>query len=102
MSREIDIDVVLAMPVEQFLLSLSVPAGTHAREAVSLALQAGLIGHGRVDIDPLTAPLGIFSERVSDDYVVKAGDRVEIYRPLQQDPKELRRQRAQSGSFSHQ
>jgi len=38
--------------------------------------------------------VGIFAKQVSYDTVVKAGDRIEIYRPLQIDPKENRRQRA--------
>lgn len=37
---------------------------------------------------------GIFSKVVALDTVVKAGDRIEIYRPLWDDPKEKRRQRA--------
>jgi len=90
----IRISVVLAMPGHQYQLELDVPEGTQARDAVRIAMEAGLIGFGPVDIDPLVAPLGVFSERVTDDEELKAGHRVEIYRPLQQDPKELRRQRA--------
>ena len=90
----IRISVVLAMPDHQYQLELEVPEGTHARDAVRIALEAGLIGFGTVDIDPLAAPLGVFNELVNDDEVLQAGNRVEIYRPLQQDPMELRRQRA--------
>lgn len=39
-------------------------------------------------------PVGVFSRAVSLDTLVKAGDRVEIYRPLLLDPMETRRQRA--------
>lgn len=89
------IEVILAMPQLQYRLALDVPPGTGAREAVRLALEAGLLPLGaEIDIDPLTAPLGIFSEKVEDDHCCQAGDRVEIYRPLLQDPMELRRQRA--------
>ena len=40
------------------------------------------------------APLGVFSTRVTLDTALKPGDRLEIYRPLNSDPKEKRRQRA--------
>ncbi|MCX7117009.1 MAG: RnfH family protein [Legionellales bacterium] len=41
-------------------------------------------------------PVGIFSQQVSNTRKVRAGDRIEIYRPLLMDPKEKRRQRARS------
>lgn len=41
-------------------------------------------------------PYGIFGKKVEADYVLKAGDRVEIYRPLTNDPKDKRRKRAQN------
>jgi len=40
------------------------------------------------------APLGIFGKAVKDSHILREGDRVEIYRPLQADPKEARRKRA--------
>jgi putative ubiquitin-RnfH superfamily antitoxin RatB of RatAB toxin-antitoxin module len=41
-------------------------------------------------------PVGIFSGIVQPDTLVKAGDRIEIYRPLTLDPMEKRRQRAKT------
>ncbi|ASJ72460.1 RnfH family protein [Granulosicoccus antarcticus] len=95
----LDVQVVLAMPQVQYLKTLSVPVGTTARELVLMALDAGLVPTtASIDIEPANAPLGVFSESVADDYPCAQGDRVEIYRPLQQDPKELRRQRARQSS----
>jgi hypothetical protein len=37
----------------------------------------------------------IFGERVAQDAVVRDGDRIELLRPLQADPKDARRLRAQ-------
>ncbi|MGQ7844185.1 RnfH family protein [Granulosicoccus sp. 3-233] len=89
------IEVILAMPLVQYRQVLDVPRGTRAREAVRLALEAGLLPPGaEPDISPMHAPLGVFAEKVDDDYCCQQGDRIEIYRPLLQDPKELRRQRA--------
>lgn len=93
------VDVVLAMPEAQYQVQLSLIQGTPAREVVRLALEAGLLPPGaEVDINPMEAPLGIFAEKVDDDYCCQNGDRVEVYRPLQQDPMELRRQRARQSS----
>jgi putative ubiquitin-RnfH superfamily antitoxin RatB of RatAB toxin-antitoxin module len=41
--------------------------------------------------------LGVFAQPVAHDYVVNEGDRIEIYRPLTADPKEVRRQLAAAG-----
>jgi len=46
-------------------------------------------------LDVNALPLGIFGEAVADDCVLRAGDRVEIYRPLANDPRELRRLQAE-------
>ena len=48
------------------------------------------------EADIEAAPLGIFGKAVKDDTVLRALDRVEIYRPLLIDPKEARRLRVQS------
>lgn len=93
--NDIAVEVVLATPNVQYRLTLTVTSGCAAREVVLQAMQQGLLPpHTELDIDPSTAPLGVFAELVADDYCCQAGDRLEIYRPLQQDPKELRRQRA--------
>lgn len=94
-SDNIQVIVVLAMPDVQYQLLLAVPAGTEARQAVKRALSEALVPiNAKLDIDPLSAPLGVFGEVIEGNYVLSDGDRVEIYRPLQQDPKEWRRRRA--------
>jgi uncharacterized protein len=75
-------------------IELALTRPISAREAVMLAVERGLDLSG-FDINPEDAPLGVYAERVADDYVVQDGDRVEVYRPLQQDPMDLRRKRAQ-------
>lgn len=44
--------------------------------------------------DMLSAPVGVFSVQISYETVLKPGDRLEVYRPLDSDPKEKRRVRA--------
>ncbi len=91
------VSVVMAFPTRQHIVALEVSADCTARQAVELAIANGLnVQDTQEDavFDALAAPLGVYGERVADDKVLGEGDRVEIYRPLQQDPMELRRQRA--------
>jgi putative ubiquitin-RnfH superfamily antitoxin RatB of RatAB toxin-antitoxin module len=46
------------------------------------------------EIDVSTQSVGVWGQRCTLDTVLRAGDRVEIYRPLAIDPKEARRRRA--------
>jgi putative ubiquitin-RnfH superfamily antitoxin RatB of RatAB toxin-antitoxin module len=85
------ISVVLATPELQQVLEIQMVPSMTAREVVQLAIESGLDDQG-LDVGQLT--LGIYGQRVADDYLPQPGDRIEIYRPLQQDPKELRRQQA--------
>ena len=92
-AEKITVEVVLAMQnrVQRKMLTLSI--GTQAREAVLVA-QAQGVDFKNTGVLAESAPLGIYAERVDDDYVLADGDRLEVYRPLEQDPMELRRQRA--------
>ena len=83
----------MAFPESQQVLSLEVAVNCTARQAVELAIEAGLKVE-YPDFDVALAPLGVHGIRVENNSVLAAGDRVEIYRPLQQDPMELRRKRA--------
>ncbi|GGH89282.1 UPF0125 protein [Pseudomonas fluvialis] len=86
------VEVVYALPDKQRLLRLNLPAGTNMREAV---LRSGIQQHFP-GLDVQQAPLGIFGKAVAkpEERVLEEGERVEIYRPLLADPKEVRKQRA--------
>ena len=86
----IAIEVACATPSKQRVVRLDVTTGTTARQA---ALLAGLQSDFP-DLDVGRAALGIYGEIVADDRILAAGDRVEIYRPLRNDPRELRRRQA--------
>ncbi|HCC60830.1 MAG TPA: RnfH family protein [Pseudomonas sp.] len=88
----IAVEVVYALADKQKLLRLAVPQGTSVREA---ALRSGMDGYFP-GLDLATSPLGIFGKAVSkpDERTLVEGERVEIYRPLIADPKEVRKQRA--------
>lgn len=86
----ITVEVVYATPAKQVLIELEVPPGCTVREAIERSeIQRTFPG---LEIDP--AAVGIFSRKVPMEQELRDGDRVEIYRPLQADPKETRRRRA--------
>jgi len=88
----IEIEVVYAAVDRQLLRTLSVPEGTTVREAVH---KSG-IGDEFPELELSDCPLGIFGKVVADPQgrLIQAGERIEIYRPLLADPKEVRRLRA--------
>jgi putative ubiquitin-RnfH superfamily antitoxin RatB of RatAB toxin-antitoxin module len=90
--RNIAVEVVYALPEKQKLLKLSLPAGTSVREA---AIRSAMDSHFP-GLDLATCPLGIFGKALArpEERVLEDGERVEIYRPLIADPKEVRKQRA--------
>ena len=93
MSNEIMVEVAYALPAEQLIIPVRVPAGTTAEDAIKLS---GIM-QKFPDIDLATNKFGIFGKLTKPDTVLRELDRVEIYRPLIADPKEVRKQRAAEG-----
>ena len=93
MNDKVNIEVVYALPNEQILLRKSVPAGTTVAEAIQAS---GILGK-HPEIDLATNKIGIFGKLTKADTVLRGKDRIEIYRPLIADPKEVRRKRAEEG-----
>jgi putative ubiquitin-RnfH superfamily antitoxin RatB of RatAB toxin-antitoxin module len=91
MAERLHVEVAAGLPGRQVVIELDVPAGTTAISAVRQAdLQRLLPG---VEVDE--SLIGIFGKRCRPDQVLADGDRVEVYRPLKADPKEVRRQLAE-------
>jgi hypothetical protein len=93
----ITVEVAYALPDKQKIVQLNVEPGTTALDAVKLSRIAGEFPEINVD----SAPMGIFGQALGTkglpapgEYQLKPWDRVEIYRPLIADPKEVRKQRA--------
>lgn len=84
------IKVVYATPAQEFLHDLDVAPGTTIEQAI---LQSGLLTEVP-DVDLATHPVGIYGKKRPLDTVLRARDRIEIYRPLVADPKDSRRKRA--------
>jgi len=93
MSANVEIEVVYALPDRQTLLRRSVPAGTTV--AGGIQLSGVLDKHPEIDL--AVNKLGIFGKLTKADAVLRDKDRIEIYRPLIADPKEVRRKRAEEG-----
>ena len=94
----ISIEVVLAMPDRQELVTLEMAAGSTVAEAIEQSALPAMFDGFELDLNQV----GIFGHKTAPEKVLCDGDRVEIYRPLLADPKEVRRQRAlkQTGSRS--
>ncbi len=91
--QRIRIEVAYAGVHEQALLALRVPAGCKVGDAIA----ASGILQRFPEIDLRAHKVGIFGRRVTVDHVLEEGDRVEIYRPLRADPKQVRRELARLG-----
>ena len=96
----IELEVVYAGVDRQVLRVFSVPEGTSVRAA----LEASGIAAEFPQLDLATCPVGIFGKVVADPdrQVVRAADRLEIYRPLLADPKEIGRLRAAKAAQARQ
>ena len=90
MNAQITVEVAYALPNKQLIKTLGVPVGTTAHQAVKLSA----IAEAFDEAIPEDGPLGIFGKAVANEHVLREGDRVEIYRPLIADPKEVRKERA--------
>jgi len=86
----IRVEVAYATPERQALIGLVVPRGCTVAEAIERSGVRDDFPEMAVD----SSSVGIFSRKASLEQELKEADRVEIYRPLIADPKEIRRQRA--------
>ncbi|MEQ1620693.1 MAG: RnfH family protein [Methylococcales bacterium] len=86
----IDVEVAYAIPELQVLVQLRLPIGSNVGQAVN----ASGLQQQFPEIDESSIAVGIFAKPCQLDQVLAQGDRVEIYRPLLNDPKDARRQRA--------
>ncbi|QXI54307.1 RnfH family protein [Pseudomonas alvandae] len=96
----IEIEVVYAATDRQVLRSFKVDEGTSVRAAL---IVSG-VAEEFPELDLTTCPVGIFGKVVADPdrQVVQPADRLEIYRPLLADPKEIRRLRAAKAAQARQ
>lgn len=92
MSKQLlTVEVAYALPHNQSLVEVSVQEGSDVEAAI---IASGLCAlHPEIDV--AKAKVGIWSRVAKLKEPVKEGDRIEIYRPLIADPKEIRKRRAE-------
>jgi len=87
MSDVVFVEIVLALPEVESIIAVTLDAGATASDALE---QSGIYNRfSNLGLHDL--PLGIWGRVVDRDYVLKNGDRIELYQPLQIDPREARR-----------
>ena len=89
----IDVEIAYARSDRQRVISVRVRPGTAPREVLRLSKLA----EDFAEIEVSSCRLGVFGRVIADDYGVKAGDRIEVYRPLERDPRDARRELAARG-----
>ncbi|WP_282146161.1 RnfH family protein [Alteromonas stellipolaris] len=85
------IEVAYALPTKQSLVDVAIKEGATVEEVI----HASNLLNEYPDIDLSSTKVGIWSRVVKLRDTVKDGDRIEIYRPLIADPKEIRKRRAE-------
>ncbi|WP_387467250.1 RnfH family protein [Photorhabdus sp. RM323S] len=88
---DINVEVIYALPDRQYLRTVKLPQRATVEQAI---VASGLLTL-RNDIDLQKNKVGIYSRPAKLTDILEEGDRVEIYRPLLADPKEMRRKRAE-------
>ncbi len=82
--------VCYALPDQVFMVDIVLPAGATLLQAVQAS--GVLLKHPEIDLG--TQKIGVYGKVKPADALLRDDDRVEVYRPLQADPKETRRRRA--------
>lgn len=93
MAEMLKVEVCYALPEKQVMIPVSLPEGATLLQAV----EASGILEKYSEIDPAKNKFGIYAKLSRPDTLLRDRDRVEIYRPLIADPKEVRKQRAAEG-----
>ena len=84
------VQVAVALPSLQEVIELELPEGATVADALAAARLAER--HPGVDFDAMRT--GVWSREASGELRLRDGDRVELYRALRADPKDMRRRRA--------
>lgn len=87
----LNIEVVYGTPEKQKIISLHVTENTTVEQAIEQSAITKLFP----EIDLKVNKLGVWNRTCKASQVLNDGDRIEIYRPLIADPKEVRKRRAE-------
>ena len=92
-SESIRVEIVYALPEKQEIVRVDLSSGATVRDAI----EASGVLQKHPEIDVAKNRFGIFAKLAKLEAVLRDRDRVEVYRPLIADPKEVRKQRAAEG-----
>ena len=92
-SKMINVELIYALPDEQELMTLSVSEDSTIYDVI---LKASIVDK-YPELDMASMEVGLFGKLAKKDQKVRERDRIEIYRPLIADPKEVRKRRAAEG-----
>lgn len=85
----INVQIVYPLPENPTIIDCQVTVGSTVEQAI---VQSTILSKCQLSLEQLN--VGIYGKLVTLTHLVSDGDRIEIYRPLLNDPKEIRRQRA--------
>ncbi|RKS86872.1 hypothetical protein DES39_0075 [Orbus hercynius] len=85
----INLQVVYALPENPTIIDVCLPAHSSVSQAI---MQSNILSTHNINLTDYQ--VGIYGKLVDLSDMVNDGDRIEIYRPLINDPKEIRRKRA--------
>ena len=89
----INIEIAYATPDKQVILAMEVQDNLSPRDAI----KRSSIKDEFPEIDLDTVKMGVFGKQIIESYILQERDRIELYRPLLADPKEVRRRLAAEG-----
>ncbi|MEE4173573.1 MAG: RnfH family protein [Xanthomonadales bacterium] len=92
----LSIDVAFAWPDRQCIETVQLSAGATVIEAIEASGILAIIHEREPEYEIRPDRVGVFSRRVRLEDELRDGDRVELYRPLQADPREARRARVEA------
>lgn len=89
----IRVEIAYATPTTQYKEQITVPTGSTAQQVI----ERSSVLKKFTEIKLSQNRIGIYGNLIELDAIVDDGDRLEIYRPLRADPKEVRRRLAKEG-----
>ena len=90
----IDVEVAFAKADKQLIIPVKLQPGSSVQQAINVS---GILNQF-VEIDLTKLKVGVFGKLRDLEKTLEQGDRVEIYRPLTQNPMDARRNRAAAGA----
>jgi putative ubiquitin-RnfH superfamily antitoxin RatB of RatAB toxin-antitoxin module len=89
----ITVEITYALPEQQTLLTFTIPDNSTIKDGI---VQSGILQkHPELNVDDML--VGIFGKKAPMEQTLRDKDRIEIYRPLIADPKEVRKRKAAEG-----